>query len=100
MESILLPVHLFLVRISPPKISFKRVIQPTVITASAFESDLVHLVDGHSQLRDAQRAHQQSVFSGLAARLKTGLEFPPAGVHHQQRHVGLDRNPERSIRQA
>lgn len=74
-----------------PQTSFKRVIQPTVKTASVFESDLVHLVDGYSQLRDAERAHQQSVFSGLAARLKTGLEFPSAGVHHQQRHISLGR---------
>lgn len=74
--------------------------QPTVQTASAWESDLVHLVDGHSQLRDAQRAHQQSVLPGLAACLKTGLEFPSAGVHHQQRHISLGRIPERNIRQA
>lgn len=61
-------------------------------------SDLVHLVDGYSQLRDAERAHQQSMLSGLTARLKAGLELPSAGVHHQQRHVGLDRIPERKIR--
>lgn len=53
-------------------------------------SDLIHLVDGHGQLSDAQRAHQQSVLPGLAARLEARLELPPAGVHHQHRHVGLE----------
>lgn len=60
-------------------------------------SDLIHLVDGYSQLSDTERAHQQGVFSGLTTCLEAGLELPSAGVHHQQSHIGLDRNPERNI---
>lgn len=60
-------------------------------------SDLIHLVDGYGQLSHAERAHQQGVFSGLTACLEAGLKLPSAGVHHQQSHIGLDRNPERNI---
>lgn len=61
------------------------------MSVTCSSSHLVHLVDGYSQLRDAKRAHQQGVFSGLTPRLEARLELPTAGVHHEHRHVGLRR---------
>lgn len=61
-------------------------------------SDLVHLVDSDSQLSDAKRAHQQGMLSGLTSRLEACLELSSAGVHHEHRHVGLERAPRGEIR--
>lgn len=93
LESFLLPVYLFLFGKKVQKISVKSLKWWQRLRGS----DLIHLVDGYGQLSDAERAHQQGVFSGLTACLKAGLELPSAGVHHQQSHIGLDRNPERNI---
>lgn len=55
--------------------------------------DLIHLVDSHSQLCDAQRTHQQSMLSGLTTRFKARLELSSAGIHHEHGHVSLKRRP-------
>lgn len=100
LESFLLPVYLFLGGRNVQKNKLSTcVCQQEKLPRCLGGPDLIHLVDGYGQLGDAQRAHQQGVFSGLTACLEAGLELPSAGVYHQQSHVGLDRNPERSMTQ-
>lgn len=54
-------------------------------------SDLVHLVNSHSQLSDAKRTHQEGMLSGLTACLETCFKLSSAGIHHKHCHISLEK---------